>query len=376
MSVENGRARFTGREGERIPRVEGSAVVTHRRASGRDSPRAPTHSPRVPLQPAPVRETLRDRAARDRETAPVLAAEPKRERRGRSARRARAQSRLARAVRSRTNETFALLESSFILWLTARARAFQPRWRSARPLFAARAGVLKPVERRGDARVRTSPRARASRPRAIGMVFSRNRTHAASERRCAIAHGTRARAAFARADPRVSRGPLARTRRSCTTTPETRAARVEGRLLEATRGGGGGARPRRARRVARSRAEVFPEPPSWRHRARLVTDGDPSPRAPPARRTPVLTFSLPPSFLAPFILVSQAATSSSPSRFGARSVVRYVAGAFVGLAVFAVVGSGAAPASMSRDSLLAIPPRADRSRRRTRLAAPPPPRPP
>ena len=211
------------------------------------------------------------------------------------------QSRLAKThSRSRTNQkTFCALGNPLFypLWLTARgARAFFSLKVGARRASAfRRARLTGGVETRssggGVARVRTSPRARASRPHAIDMVFSRTEhTPLLNEGARSPKEPARARRVRPRRSQVSPEGPLARTRRSCIdNTRDARGPASGGACSEATRAGAAAARVRAALVASLvPRAEVFPEPPSaGRRRARLVADGDPSPpSASPSRRTP------------------------------------------------------------------------------------------
>ena len=147
--------------------------------------------------------------------------------------------------------------------------------------------------------MRTSPRARASRPHAIDMVFSRTEhTPLLNEGARSPMEPARARRVRPRRSQVSPEGPLARTRRSCIdNTRDARGPASGGACSEATRAGAAAARVRAALVASLvPRAEVFPEPPSaWRRRARLVADGDPSPpsASPSPQDTGFLTFSLP-----------------------------------------------------------------------------------
>ena len=343
------------------------------------------------------RKRFRDRAARDRERAA-----PGSRRRTEARTEGEVGEGRARApVETRqnpfpvTNQPENLLRSwnplFYPLWLTARgARAFFSLKVGARRASAfRRARLTGGVETRssggGDARVRTSPRARASRPHAIDMVFSRTEhTPLLNEGARSPMEPARARRVRPRRSQVSPEGPLARTRRSCIdNTRDARGPASGGACSEATRAGAAArARPRRARRVARSPRGSLPRTPvgvaSSREARRRRGSISPERLPQPAGHRISDFFPPPPSFLAPFILVSQKPRLLPRPPASARGASFATSLAPPSSASRSSPSSGPAPrpASMSRDSLLAIPPRADRSRRRTRLAAPPPPRPP
>ena len=157
---------------------------------------------------------------------------------------------------------------------------------------------------------------------------------------------------------------------------ETRAGPRRGApALKPRARGGGGARPRRARRVARSPRGSLPRTPvgvaSSREARRRRGSISPERLPQPAGHRISDFFPPPPSFLAPFILVSQKPRLLLALPLRARGASFATSLAAPSSASRSSPSSGPAPrpASMSRDSLRAIPPRADRSRRRTRLAA-------